>query len=237
MTGASRVLRGGTWNMERDRTPTMAARSALAMMESRELDFLCVQECAHYHKAIREQAGDRFDLIAFRSEPGRAETALIVRRDVDHGPGWQVRATRRGWITVRGGTTPPKYLTIANVGGLRVVSLHTAPSVHWAGGRILGPVRRVISMRQLARRVVKFARNHPGPVLFAGDWNATPEARGRYSPHWIARKAGLRVVAPLKGTHGARVIDFALIRDCAARATREKRRGSDHHAVIFKVTM
>jgi hypothetical protein len=228
-------MRGGTWNMERDRDEDAAAVSALALMRSRELDFLCVQECAGYLHALHTWAGPEFAVISFREDPGRAESALIVRADVEHAPGYQVKATRAGWITVRGGKTPPKYLTISVVAGLRVVSGHTAPSVAWRGGRMLGPVRRVLSMRQFARACVRLAKAHPGPLLIACDWNATPEARGRYSPHWIARKAGLRVAAPGKGTHGPRVIDFALYRDCGVTARREKRRGSDHFAVTFKV--
>ncbi len=232
-----RELTGGTWNMERDRPATKAAASAIALMRTRGLSFLCVQECAHYLKALRAQAGDEFDVISFTLDPGRGESALIVRDAVPHGSGFQRRATRGGWFTVRGGKTPPKYLTTVEIDGLRIVSLHTAPSVTWRAGRIRGPVRRVISMRQLARSVVKFARQHPGPLLIAGDWNATPGASGRYSPHWIARQTGMRVAAPVKGTHGNRVIDFALVRDCAATATREKYRGSDHAAVLFKVRL
>lgn len=227
-------VRGGTWNMERDRPPAIAVRSAIALMDTRALDFLCIQECADYLPQLR-RAQDTYEVIAFHDAPGQSESALLVRRTVEHGHGWQVRATRSGWITVRGGRTPPKYLTATTVAGVTVVSAHTAPSVSWRGGRITGPVRRVISMRQFARAVVRFARHHSGPLLIAGDWNATPEARGRYSPHWIARKTGMRVAAPAKSTHGPRVIDFALIRDCSAKATREKRRGSDHHAVLFKV--
>lgn len=234
---SGRELLGGTWNMERDRDPRMAAASALALMRSKGLAFLCVQECAGYLHTLREYARDEFDVISFADDPGRNESALIVRTDVPHGPGWQVRATRSGWITVRGRRTPPKYLTVTTVDGwLRIVSAHTAPSVSWRAGRITGPVRRVISMRQFARSVARFVRKHPGAVLVAGDWNATPQARGRWSPHWIARKAGMHIAAPEKGTHGGhRVIDFALVRGCGARATREKRRGSDHYAVVFKV--
>lgn len=232
---SAQQLRGGTWNMERDRNEDAAATSALALMRSRDLDFLCIQECAGYLEALRTWGGHEFKVIAFTEDPGRGESALIIRADLAHGPGYQVRATRRGWFTVRGGKTPPKYLTTVVVGGLRVVSGHTAPSVSWRGGRILGPVRRVASMRQFARAVVKFAKAHKGPLLIACDWNATPEARGRYTPHWIARKTGMRLVAPSKGTHGSRTIDYALIRDCGAAARREKRRGSDHYAVTFKV--
>lgn len=228
---------GGTWNMEHDRPPTAAAASALALMRSRGLTFLCVQECAKYLKALKAQAGDEFDVISFGFEPGRNESAIIVRADVQHGRGWQARATRSGWFTVRGGKTPPKYLTTVVIAGwLRIASAHTAPSVSWHAGRITGPVRRVISMRQFARSVVRFAGNRDDrALLVAGDWNATPDARGRYTPTWICREAGMRIAAPEKGTHGSRVIDFALIRGCAVTARREKTRGSDHHAVVFKV--
>lgn len=230
------TLRGGTWNMEHRRSARAAAASAVALMDSKELDFLCVQECGGYLKALRLQSA-AFEVIAFTNDPGRSESAILVRREATHGTGYQIKATRSGWFTVRGGKTPPKYLTVVPIAGLRVVSGHTAPSVRWRGGRILGPVRRVLSMRQFARSVVRLARAHPGPLLVAGDWNATPDARGRYTPHWIARKAGMRIAAPEKGTHGNRTIDYALIRDCGATARREKRRGSDHHVVIFKVTI
>lgn len=232
----SRVLRGGTWNMLRDRQPAAAVQSAYALMDSKELDFLCVQECNGYLEALRLHS-EAYEVIAFTTDPGRGESAILVRRDLEHGPGYQVRATRSGWFTVGGRKTAPKYLTVVTVAGLRVVSGHTAPSVTWRGGRITGPVRRVISMRQLARTVVRFARRHKGPILVACDWNATPDARGRYTPHWIGRKAGMRIAAPIKGTLGARTVDFALIRDCGATARREKLRGSDHHAVLFKVTI
>ncbi len=237
------ALRGGTWNVERDRKPAAVVASVFGLMNSRQLDFLCIQECAGYLDQLRRSSdGQDYQVIAFHDAPGKAESALIVRRDVDHGNGWQVRATRAGWFTVRGGKTPPKWLTAVRIaadlptGYLTIVSGHTAPSTTWRGGRLLGPVRRVASMRQFAKRCVKFARHHEGPLLIACDWNATPEARGRYSPHWIARKAGLHVIAPGKPTHGSRVIDFALVRDCGATAVREKRRGSDHYAVTFKVT-
>lgn len=232
-----RTLRGGTWNMLHSRPADEAAGSALALMRSRALDFLCVQECAGYLKALRQEVGDEFDVIAFRGDPGRSESALIVRATVPHGPGHQVRATRSGWITWRGGKTPPKYLTTVELDGwLRVVSGHTAPSVKWLGGRILGPVRRVASMRQFARKCVRFAKRRQGALLIACDWNATPHARGRYTPTWIAGKAGLRIAAPVKGTLGSRTIDFALYRGCGVTARREKKRGSDHYAVVFKVT-
>lgn len=233
---AVKQLRGGTWNMLHSRPATPAAASAIALMRSRSLDFLCIQECAGYLKALRQHAGDEFDVIAFRGDPGRSESALIVRASVPHGPGHQRRATRSGWITWRGGKTPPKYLTTVELDGwLRVVSGHTAPSVKWLGGRIIGPVRRVASMRQFARSCVKLGRRRKGALLIACDWNATPEARGRYTPHWIAQKTGMTIAAPAKGTLGSRTIDFALVKGCGVTATREKRRGSDHYAVVFKV--
>jgi hypothetical protein len=238
------TLRGGTWNMERDRDPEVAAREAFRIIDDHNLDFLCIQECSHYLKALRMESragrddGGTHDLIAFNFEPGRAESAILVRRTLTHGKGYQVRATRAGWITVRGGTTPPKYLTTVLLDGwLRVVCLHTAPSVRWRQGRIVGPIRRVVSMRQLTRAVVRLARRRPEhPLFIAGDWNATPDTRGRWSPHWVGRMIGGRVIAPKLGTHGRRTIDFAVIRGCGAKATRAESYGSDHRAVVFKVT-
>lgn len=234
-------LRGGTWNMLAGRDEDAAATSALALMRSRDLDFLCIQESRGYLDALRVWSGPpgEFRVIAFSDavRGSDSESAIIVRADHPHGPGHQVKATSAGWFRADGSKTGPKYFTTVKFAdGLRVASIHAAPSVRWRGGRVLGPVRRVISMREFARSVVRFAKAHPGPLVIAGDWNATPEARGRYSPHWIAAKAGLRIVATQKGTHGvAHRIDFALVRGCAATARREKRRGSDHFAVVFTI--
>ena len=58
--------------------------------------------------------------------------------------------------------------------------------------------------------------------------------RGRYSPHWIARRAQLRIHAPARGKHGR--IDFLMSDARVPSMTRFRRRVSDHGLVSFRVT-
>lgn len=73
-----------------------------------------------------------------------------------------------------------------------------------------------------------------GHVLLAGDWNEPPTATGRYSPHWIARKAHLGIYAPPKpGKHG--LIDYALSSVPITGMHRLQGGGSDHDFIRFMV--
>lgn len=48
-------------------------------------------------------------------------------------------------------------------------------------------------------------------LALIGDWNATPQDRGRYSPQWIAARTGLAIHSSGPGRHGD--IDYVLA-DC-----------------------
>lgn len=231
------TLRGGTWNMLRDRNDDKVAARAVWIMDEFGLDFLCLQEATEYTAELRDAAGDRHQLLAVRDgSNARRESVVLVRRDLEHGAPWSLRVKGSWWITVRGGRAPDRHLTAAVLDGwLTVVSGHTPPSVRFRGGRMFGPARRVLSMRRFATRVRRFIRNRPH-VLVACDWNATDDARGRYTPYWIARTSGAQVVAPKYGTHGRRTIDFAIVKGCEATARRSEEYGSDHRLVIFEVT-
>lgn len=73
-------------------------------------------------------------------------------------------------------------------------------------------------------------------VALVGDWNATPEDRGHWSPHWLAANAGLRIVSAGPGRHGD--IDY-LMSD--AHTSHPRRHDppqtggsrSDHDVVVF----
>jgi endonuclease/exonuclease/phosphatase (EEP) superfamily protein YafD len=230
-------LRVGWWNMRRDRDKNATARAALEVMDAYSLDILALQETGGYVHQLRALPGVR--CVAFDSHPGQADTAILVRDAHVVSDLHCARMTLTGWVTVRGGRTPPKWLAACLVDGwLRVGSLHTAPSVSFDGDDTpAGPVRRVASTVQHARAEVAYANAHPGPLLIAGDRNATPDDRGRWSPWWISRKTGLGLIAPDKATHGKRrVIDFALARGVTGTATTEKRHGSDHAVVVATIT-
>jgi hypothetical protein len=230
-------LEVGWWNMRRDRDKSTAAREALAVMDAYDLDVLALQETGGYVHQLRCLPG--VQCVAFDAKRGQADTAILVREGHTLSDTGIEPMTTLGWVTVRGGKTPPKYLPHVLVDGwLRVGSLHTAPSVRFDNDATPeGPVRRVASTIAHARSEVRFAGAHPGPLVITGDRNAEPDDRGRFSPWWISRKTGLKLIAPEGATHGAkRVIDFALGRGVTGTATTRKRHGSDHAAVTATIT-
>lgn len=196
-------LRVGLWNAQRDRRGALVAATVLDLFALHQLDALAITEANDYVDELARERG--LELLAFTAEPGQSETVLVTRPGLPVTSSWCVRLTRAGWITVRGGRTAPKYMPTALLAGwLRVGVLHAPPSVRYPHGRgPAGPVRRVASMVGIMRRVRLFARRRPRgqSVLIVGDWNATPAARGPYSPHWLARRGGLRIVATQAGTH------------------------------------
>lgn len=252
-------LRIGLWNMERDRDRQTAARQAFDYLEDHQLDALLVEESADYVKALRHEAKRRnrkisrpatgrgttsswsrqeiFRVVAKRGR-GRGETAVIVAPGVHaHRARW-LRLTWRGWWTVRGHLTPPKFgAAVVIAHQLRVVALHEAPSVRWRRRRMLGPKLRQLSVRVFGRRLVRWARGATDrPLLLGGDWNATPGDRGPFTPHWIARSIGGQLVEPDRGTRGRRKIDFAIVRGVQhAEATVHDATG-DHDLVIVTVS-
>lgn len=223
--------------MLRGRDREQAARTALELMDSRGWRWACLQEARGYVHQLRKLAGDRYDVIA----PQGADSIIVVRADEPHGPGRRVLMSQTGWFTVRGGYTGPMYATtvLLTRAGVRLLSVHPTPSVNWRGGVIFGPIRRVVSMRRFARSVVRFAKSHSRPLIVAGDWNATPRDRGRFTPHWITRQTGMRLVAPDRATHGREVIDYAIVRGVTVAgvpARRLDKLGSDHAAVQIQVS-
>ena len=73
----------------------------------------------------------------------------------------------------------------------------------------------------------------PPRVLVGGDWNQSPANRGDFSPHWIARRADLRIHAPARGKHGR--IDFLMSNTRVPAVRRFRGGGSDHGLVSFRV--
>lgn len=76
-------------------------------------------------------------------------------------------------------------------------------------------------------------------LALIGDWNAGPREAGRWSPAWLAARAGLTVVSAGPGRHGD--IDYALVRGCvpASRAVRDEPPAgptrSDHDVVLVEL--
>lgn len=221
----ARPLRVGLWNMQRDRPVDAVAQLVDYAVEHWQLDALLLTESGDYLPALRRrQHAARWRVLGASASPGQNNTCLVLRDGLPFERFGVHRATRAGWTTSRGGHTPPKYLASVRVDRwLWLCVGHRAPSVRWRGRKIsrltpppagrsrsprskilrfpVGPVRRVASTIAHARSELRWARRHPGPVLLAEDWNAVPSEPGRWSPRWVARRAGLRIAAPSKGTH------------------------------------
>jgi hypothetical protein len=75
-------------------------------------------------------------------------------------------------------------------------------------------------------------------IALIGDWNATPEDSGRYSPSWLSQQTGLRISSSGPGRHGD--IDY-LMADCHVSHPRRHEppstggTRSDHDVVVFTV--
>jgi hypothetical protein len=223
--------------MRHGRDKATTAREALAVMDAYDLDVLALQESGDYLHQLRALPGVR--CIGFDSKPGQKDCAILVREAHTVSELECTRMTRDGWNTVLGGKTPEKWMPSCLVDGwLRVGSLHTAPSVRFdRDDTPEGPGLRVISTIQHARGEVRYAKKHDGPLVLTGDRNAEPDDRGKFSPWWISRKTGLRLIAPEAATHGARrVIDFALARGVTGTTATHKRHGSDHSVVVATIT-
>lgn len=197
------LLRVGLWNMQRDRPRAAVAAMVLHIVELHDLDALLLCEASDYVHELRKLA-PKLQTVAFAGKPGQANTCLVVVDGVDVSSTGCARMTRAGWRTVRGGSTPPKYLTHALLDGwLRVAVAHYPPSVRFRRLLPVGPVQRVagyVGHSRALRRWMGRCLPHRA-VLVAADWNETPAARGRYSPAWLARVTRSRIAAPARGTH------------------------------------
>lgn len=218
---ANQTYRVGLWNVERDRKRPLVAQTILRLLRLLELDVMLLCETGDYIGELRDlEARGQLRMVAFGSEPGQANTCIVTRPGLALSSPFCPKMNSAGWITVRGGKTPPKYLcTIVVDGVVRFAVGQWPPTVHQAPmlrfskvlkrrrGRVTrtlrGPVRRVLAYVRHSRRSVQFSRRHRGLPLFLGaDYNNPPNATARYAPRWIADQAGMTIVAPKRGTHG-----------------------------------
>jgi len=159
-------LRGGTWNVERDRrgarVDVMVDFIEFAFRVHR-LDFLAVQEVRQYHQADGSGPLARIPglrLVATTTPDGARHNAILVAAAVKVGAVDFVQMSREGWFL--SGTTQqhtPLFDTRATLDGwLRVSSVHETVGVDWIDGQMTGPELRVRARRQSARRRVREAR-------------------------------------------------------------------------------
>lgn len=228
-------MRVGIWNCEHSRNDPFVARTARQILLGHDLDALLLGETREYTRELNHLADCRF--LHFDGAPGQHDTGILVRDGVPVTGLHVARMTRKGWITVRGGRTPAKWLPSCILNGwLRVGVVHLPPSVRFTGRLPSGPVRRVAAFAVHAQRLVRWIkrRRQDRALFIGGDWNAVPGPSTRWHPGWIAERTGLEVAAPKQGTHGRRVIDYALVRGVEVTDIRVgDKYGSDHSLVVY----
>lgn len=214
--GRTRTLRLALWNVRRDRPEKVVRETLRELLDGAPdrlpYDVLLLVETDGYKRVVRSLEEYGHTAILYDAEPGQANTSIVVRAGLDTSRHHCKRMTRRGWVTVRGGRTPAKWLPSALVAGLLRVSVgHPAPSVdsvQTARGlfELVGPALRIASTVAWMRSGRDWWRNrspHRAAVM-AADFNEPPSSRGRHTPRWLAEQSRAHVVAPSTPTHGHR---------------------------------
>lgn len=229
MGGAVRVL---IWNMERDRDPEVAVNQLKWLMRKYETPVALLCETHTYRKELLALRAEAYGVHCPNKKPGQNETAIVTAPDASLEPQQSKQLTTKGWFTVRGGMTPPKWLHRALVNGRLFAVIHMPPSVRWVKGLPVGPPLRVAAQLAAAARVKVFLLWHPGAAV-GGDWNDTPDDRGIATPHGIAKGVKGRIVAPDKGTKGNRTIDYAIAP--SGKPVTVVGTKADHRAVVLEL--
>lgn len=213
------------WNVQRDRALDRALGEIRDLC--RRADVMLLQETQGYARHIKIPG---WQVLAVDGHE-RDETCILVRDHLEVGTHGPRQVTTRGWRTVRGGTTPPKWNQRAEVDGIEYVSVHTPPTVQTARMHVHSPARWRAYREQVAN--IKPGRR----AVVAGDWNLTPR-----SPFgaWLKRRMvdkGLQRHTSGHGTHGKREIDYLFARGVRVGPVRVlPKLGSDHRPISFTVT-
>lgn len=231
--------RVGTLNAQYGHNPEDHAEKILDLFEEHDLDVLCLQESKDYVYDFMWQAevrGHTF-LVSDSKKRGADQCTILVREGLDVEKFRGFRAGT-GWPMEGGGWRAPMRPLGAKVNGVWYVSLH-APVGAWMPGEMRG--RRFVggALRRAAYvgfvvRLRKFFRQHKRVVML-GDWNCTPDSKGRWSPRWLVSQVKAQIRRPWVGTgHGE--IDFAIAHNVVLLPGAETYPGpGDHKLVVVTV--
>lgn len=207
--GRTKVV--SNFNAEFGHRPTDKwAEMILARLETKGVDVLAVEEAQDYFLDLKRLAEDRGHTLVGHGLNSR--NALLVRKGLTVGPVGSVPGDVATWKTPHGTPQSMAEPVVALVGRITYVAIH-APVHAWVvaqgGRRLAGPAARVQAYKDFTTNLVEFVNATPGRVVVLGDWNATPDTLGDYSPAWVAAKTGMDFIRPLASTgHGE--IDFGL---------------------------
>lgn len=203
-------FRIGLWNVRRDRNRHRVAALAVRVLRIFDLDALGLCEAQDYARTLPRAAAGTASVVQWSDVPGMAHQAILVRDGVTMVGKRLKLMSRSRWRTVRGRLTDPKWMPTVRLSkrgaSVRVGVAHRPPTQRWRrrGGtwRMVGPVRRVAATIDHARAELAWLLTVSRPVMLLADFNAEPHIGGRWSPAWVADRAGCRIAAPKRGTHG-----------------------------------
>lgn len=234
-------IRLGALNAQYGHAPKAHAEKILRIFENEKLDVLLITESRDYNNELAELArvqGHKFCVRRVRK--GSDQCTAIVRHPEKLGSFFTFKAGG-GWFRAGGGKMAPMQPIAVKYDGAWFVGVH-APVQAWVATRVgrkfIGPVLRRTAYRGFMRRLRAFARKRVGPLVFIGDWNATPDNRGVYSPNWLRAQINGEFARPNESTgHGE--IDFAIKRKMHLKsqvnAYFPKNFPGDHKFIVFTV--
>lgn len=207
-------IKSGALNAQYGHAPRAHAEKILRVFDDEKLDILLITESRDYnHDLSRLAQANGYKLIVHRVRKGSDQVTALVRDPLRVNRSKVFRAGTP-YFRAGGGTMAAPQPLAVRYKGTWFVGVH-APVQAWVatrtGRKWIGPLLRRVSYAAFANRLVNFARNHPGPLVMLGDWNATPETGGRYSPNWIREQINGTFARPFESTgHGE--IDFGIKR-------------------------
>jgi N-acetyl-anhydromuramyl-L-alanine amidase AmpD len=151
-----RTLRGGIFNVRRDRT--LAEREQLhEWLDARDEDFWLLQEVRQYHDLLKSVGG--YTAFTAREPAGAEHNAVLVRDGVTAADAKFRQTSGAGWFTKDGKQHDPTTVALVTLNGwLRVGSVHEVVSTDLRAGKWVGPVRRVAARVSSAQTLARIGR-------------------------------------------------------------------------------
>lgn len=234
----------GQYNAEYGHPKAAHATMILWRFQHLDLDALCVEEAGDYVAELVKQAPSHITVVHRHPRRGADQQIILVRKDRHKIGG--VYSFRAGlpYGTIRGGTMFAESPLMVHLDHRIVLLARHAAVEAWVAGRggrhWIGAIGRRLAYAASQRRLLKVFNNHKGQsVLVMGDWNATPNTKGRYSPNWLRRKVDGVFVRPHRSTgHGE--IDFGIgtnlkVLCCAVDPNPKGMPHSDHDLVWAQI--
>jgi hypothetical protein len=234
-------LRVGALNAQYGHAPRAHAEKIIRIFDDEKLDILLITESRDYNIELSDIARDHgYKLVVHRVRRGSDQCTALVRDNNKVKTSRSFRAGR-GYFRANGGTMAPMQPIAVKYAGTWFVGVH-APVQAWvataSGRKWIGPLLRRVAYRGFAIKLVQFAKNHPGPIVLIGDWNAAPNTQGKYSPDWIKDQIRGSFIRPFESTgHGE--IDFAIRRGVRQRGNMRayfpKNFPGDHKFIVVNI--